>query len=143
MQPFRLAVYTDSRKLLGYWWLREWRGGYAVTYRDPITRAFDFFLSDNPEEVVQRFFQTYTDYLKTVISQLDSSIANVPNETCLRPGFRPDHFRRLRRELISRRAQLICRSRERYAEAVVTLRSRGWPPIPAMPCLHTDTRYAD
>lgn len=142
MSPFRLAVYNERHNLLGYWWLREQGDGTcAVTCRHPVSREFALFTSA-PAEVLQHFFSSYISYLHALIAQLDAALENVPNEECRRPGFRPDHFRRTRRELISRRAQVICRSRERYAEAVSTLRARGWPAVAPPPCFHVDISHA-
>ena len=142
MSPFRLAVYNERHLLLGYWWLREQNdGSAALTYRHPISREFQLVTSA-PAEVLQSFFNSYLQYLNALVAQLDAAIADVPDEDCRRKGFRPDHFRRTRRELISRRAQIICLSRERYAEAVATLRSRGWPLVAPPPCFHVDISHA-
>ena len=142
MTPFRLAVHNESHKLLGYWWLRQHETGYALTFRHPISREFKFISADHPEDIVKHFYTTYLGYLDALILGMDNAIKDVPDEDCRRPGFRPNHFRNLRRELVSRRANIICRSRERYAEAVSTLRERGWPPVPPPPCFHMDISRA-
>lgn len=142
MMPFRLAVHNERGTLLGYWWLREQENGScAVTCRHPISREFALYTS-TPVEVLQHFFNSYIAYLTALVAQLDAAIADVPDEECRRPGFRPDHFRRTRRELISRRAQIICRSRQRYAEVVSTLRERAWPSVAPPPCFHVDISHA-
>ena len=141
-QPFRLAVYNEAKKLLGYWWLREHDGGYAVTCRHPITREFELFTSSDVGEVLAHFFSSYLFYLQALVRQLDAAISDMPDDECRRPGFRPDHFRRMRRELISRRAIVICRSRERYAEAITTLRQRGWAITAPPPCFPVDISHA-
>lgn len=141
MKPFRLAVHNDARLLLGYWWLREYNGGYAATLRHPISREFSMVSYDRPEQVLQFFFESYIQYLHALVAQLDAAIAKVPQGECKRPGFRLDHFRRQRRELVSRRAHIICRGRERYAEAITGLRQRGWPTVTPPPCFHMDISH--
>lgn len=147
MSPFRLAVYNERQFLLGYWWLREQsvegasEPACAVTCRHPISREFSLYTSTSAD-VLRHFFTSYIEYLHALVAQLEQALDNVPDEECRRPGFRPDHFRRTRRELISRRAQIICRSRERYAAAVTELRARGWPAIAPPPCFHVDISHA-
>lgn len=142
MKSFRLAVKNDEKKLLGYWYVRDDINCYAVTYRHPISREFKYFATDKAEDAVKYFYTTYLKYLDALVAQLEHAIKVLPSDEERRPGFRPHHFRNIRRELVSRRAALICRSRERYTEAVLVLRERGWPPVPPPPCFHVDINHA-
>ena len=142
MSPFRLAVHNEAQQLLGYWWLREHEGVYAMTCRHPITREFKLDKTTKPAELVRQFYNSYVSYLEAVVNHITRSIHDVPDTDCLRPGFRKHHYRNVRRDLISRRAQIICRSRQQYTEAITVLRERGWPSVPPPPCFHVDIAHA-
>ena len=128
--PFRLAVHNSACKLLGYWFLREsGPGQYAMTTRDPLHRNFILKTAETPEELVKLFFSSYTKYLGRLVDQVEKDIAELPTQEYDKPGFRKGWLVKLKRDLVSRRAELICSSRQKYAEAITVLRSRNWPPV--------------
>lgn len=142
MTPFRLAVHDETHRLLGYWWLREKDGVYAITCRHPISREFTLVTAPRAVDIVKHFYTTYVAYLEVIVAHITKSINETPDADCNRPGFRKHHYRTVRRELMSRRAQIIFRSRSRYAEAVMALRNCGWPSVPPPPLFHTDVHHA-
>ncbi len=130
MIPFRLAVHNSACKLLGYWFLREsGPGQYALTTRDPLHRNFILKTAESPEDLVKLFFKSYTGYLGRLVAQVEKDIAELPTQEYDKPGFRKGWLVKAKRDLVSRRAELICSSRQRYAEAVTVLRNKGWPPV--------------
>ena len=132
IQPLYLAVHNEAGQLEAYWHLRQFSRGWLMTSRLPgcecIVRRHQ-----KPSAVVAMFYELYTSYLVRLVEEMSRLLAELPTVETYRDGFRPGWLAKRRRALISRRAELICGGRRKYAEAITMLRARGWPTPPPIP----------
>jgi len=130
----RIPLYSQRKKLLGYWAMRQTGDTYRVSFRYP-GQKHKKYETDDPEHAVGIFYNAYIGFLGKKLSEIDNQLAELPKQEYRKPGFRKGWLSKLRSALCRDKESLVRETRKVLAEKLSKLREVGWPqpPLPKLP----------
>lgn len=129
----RIPLYSQRKKLLGYWAMRQRGDEYRISFRYP-GQKLKTYQTDDPEHAVSIFYRAYVGFLGKKLSEIDNQLAELPNKEYRKRGFRDGWLRKFRSALRRDRCALISEAEKVLADKISNLKKAGWP-RPAFPKL--------